>query len=164
MKQLHYSEIPSPQGKLQALFFDKKLAYLSWENKSALEDWAASLPYPIIESKPPKDFTRELHDYFKGKRTQFKTPIIFLKGTPFQKKVWETLLKIPYGQTRSYRWLAELIKCPKAFRAVGNANGKNAIPIVIPCHRVINSNNALGGYSSGLSRKKALLKIEGVRL
>jgi len=164
MKELQYSEIPSPQGKLSVAFFENKLAYLNWGGKSALKKWADSISYSLSEAPAPAEFLQELHQYFEGKITQFKTPIVFLKGTPFQKTVWKNLLKIPYGQTRSYRWLAEKSARPKAFRAAGSANGKNAIPIVIPCHRVINSNKALGGYSSGLERKKALLKLEGISL
>lgn len=83
-----------------------------------------------------------------------------MRGTFFEKKVWSALKKIPYGQTRSYKEIAEGIGHPKAFRAVGNANGRNSIPLIIPCHRVIESNGGLGGFGHGLKVKKQLLKLE----
>jgi methylated-DNA-[protein]-cysteine S-methyltransferase len=82
------------------------------------------------------------------------------EGTDFEKKVWETLRKIPYGETRTYKWLAEEIGKPQAFRAVGNALGKNPIPIIFPCHRVIESDGSLGGYSGGVDIKRRLIEIE----
>jgi O-6-methylguanine DNA methyltransferase len=83
-----------------------------------------------------------------------------MKGTPFQKKVWSALAKITYGQTRSYKDMARAIGHPKAFRAVGNANGNNPVPLIIPCHRVIESNGGLGGFGHGLKVKKQLLDFE----
>jgi methylated-DNA-[protein]-cysteine S-methyltransferase len=83
-----------------------------------------------------------------------------LKGTPFEKKVWSALTKIPYGRTRSYRDIAQAIGHPRAFRAVGNANGRNSIPLIIPCHRVIESNGGLGGFGHGVKVKKRLLDFE----
>ncbi len=102
---------------------------------------------------------KQLTEYFCGQRTQFKIPLD-LKGTDFQIKVWKKLLRIPFGKTISYKDLAMRIKNPKAVRAVGTANGKNPICIVIPCHRVIANNGLLGGYSGGLFKKQFLLKIE----
>lgn len=102
---------------------------------------------------------KELKAYFEGALKTFKTPL-YLLGSPFQKLVWETLLTIPYGETRSYGQQACLLGKPKAFRAVANANGANQFAIVIPCHRVINTNGDWGGYGGGLPRKKWLIQHE----
>lgn len=102
----------------------------------------------------------QLDEYFKGKRRNFSLDIVFTKGTDFQKKVWKALLKIPYGKTSSYGEIAKAINNEKAARAVGNANNKNPISIIIPCHRVIGSNGRLVGYGGGLWRKKWLLEHE----
>ena len=103
----------------------------------------------------------ELEAYFAGKRKQFTLPLL-PKGTAFQQKVWNALLAIPYGQTRSYKQIASAIGQPKACRAVGMANNKNPLAIVIPCHRVIGSNGRMVGYASGLDRKANLLQLEGI--
>jgi AraC family transcriptional regulator of adaptative response/methylated-DNA-[protein]-cysteine methyltransferase len=102
---------------------------------------------------------RELADYFAGKRKDFEIPLDF-PGTPFEVKVWTELLKIPYGETRSYEELALITSTKEAVRAVGSANGRNRIAIVIPCHRVVNKSGALGGYGGGLWRKETLLALE----
>lgn len=101
----------------------------------------------------------ELLEYFAGKRVEFDIPVL-LEGTDFQKAVWNALLSIPYGKTTSYKAIAEQIGSPKAFRAVGNANNKNKIAIVVPCHRVIGSDARLVGYAGGIVRKQALLEHE----
>lgn len=101
----------------------------------------------------------ELAEYFAGKRKQFSVPIHMI-GTDFQQKAWIELLNIPYGCTRSYIQQAKAIKNPKAVRAIGRANGRNRLPIVIPCHRVIGSNGELVGYGSGVERKLWLLEFE----
>lgn len=110
-----------------------------------------------------KEAKKQLQEYFKGKRQDFELPLN-PKGTPFQKAVWNALLKIPYGQTCSYLDIAKKLKKPTASRAIGGANGKNPIGVIIPCHRVINKSGTLGGYSGGLNTKKALLKIENARV
>src|SRR5439155_5698051 len=101
----------------------------------------------------------ELEQYFAGSLRSSSVPLIY-PGTTFQRRVWEQLLTIPYGQTRSYQELAATVGDPKAVRAVGRANGMNRIGIVIPCHRVINKNGDLGGYGGGLRRKQFLLDLE----
>ena len=101
----------------------------------------------------------QLRKYLKGELRRFDCKLEF-KGTSFQKKVWSALAKIPYGRTRSYRDIARAIGHPKAFRAVGNANGRNSIPLIIPCHRVIESNGGLGGFGHGIEVKKRLLEFE----
>jgi methylated-DNA-[protein]-cysteine S-methyltransferase len=107
----------------------------------------------------------QLRKYLSGELRRFDCKLDF-EGTPFQKKVWSALTRIPYGQTRSYQEIAKSIGHPKAFRAVGNANGQNSIPLIVPCHRVIESNGGLGGFGHGIKVKKRLLSLEkahGVR-
>ena len=101
----------------------------------------------------------QLDKYLKGKLRRFNLKLD-MKGTSFERKVWSALAKIPYGQTRSYKDIAKAIGHPKAFRAVGNANGRNPLPLIIPCHRVIESNGGLGGFGHGLKVKKQLLDFE----
>lgn len=104
---------------------------------------------------------KQLAEYFAGKRTTFDVPLD-LMGTEFQLKAWKALCRIPYGTTISYGQQAKNISKPKAFRAVGSANGKNPIPIIVPCHRVLAGDGSLGGYALGLKMKTQLLNIEGV--
>lgn len=101
-----------------------------------------------------------LGNYFEGKQIRFDFPLDLSQGTLFQKRVWEKLQEIPYGEYRSYKWVAEQIGYPGAARAVGMANNKNPLPPVIPCHRVIGSDGSLTGYASGLPIKKFLLDME----
>ncbi|HEV3368433.1 MAG TPA: methylated-DNA--[protein]-cysteine S-methyltransferase [Acidimicrobiales bacterium] len=111
---------------------------------------------------PPvlKDTATQLEEYFAGERTGFTVPME-LDGTPFQKDVWAELTRIPYGETISYGELARRVGRPKGPRAVGQANGKNPIPIIVPCHRVLAS-TGIGGYGGGLPMKRTLLAVEGV--
>lgn len=103
----------------------------------------------------------ELGEYFDGKRKNFDLPLS-LKGTPFQKKVWETLLQIPYGEMRTYGQVAQMVGKEKAFRAVGMANHANPVPILVPCHRVLGTGGKLTGYGGGLDKKITLLELEGI--
>ena len=102
----------------------------------------------------------QLVEYFAGARTELDFPLA-LRGTPFQRRVWEELRRIPYGETIGYAELARRIGRPTAVRAVGHANGRNPLPVVVPCHRVVGSDGALTGYGGGLERKRALLELEG---
>lgn len=111
------------------------------------------------QSKLSKLIEKELKEYFKGERKEFTIPLK-PKGTEFQLKVWKELQKINYGETKSYKEIAKNIGNPKGCRAVGNANGKNPICIIIPCHRVINTNKSIGGYAGGVDKKVILLDIE----
>lgn len=106
------------------------------------------------------ELTRQLRSYFAGSPRQFDVPLD-LQGTDFQKRVWRQLETIPFGETRSYRQVADAIGAPHAVRAVGAANGANPIPIVVPCHRVIGTSGKLVGYGGGLDLKKRLLELEG---
>ncbi|WKE64465.1 methylated-DNA--[protein]-cysteine S-methyltransferase [Gallaecimonas kandeliae] len=103
---------------------------------------------------------RQLGEFFAGKRRGFELPLA-PKGTAFQQSVWQQLQAIPFGETRSYGQLASALGKPKAVRALGGANGRNPLSIIIPCHRVIGANGSLTGYDGGLWRKEALLKLEG---
>ena len=113
----------------------------------------------IVEGSFEEEVLRQFAEYFSGKRQEFDLPY-FATGTPFQLMVWEELLKIPYGETRSYWELAEAIGKPKAARAVGNALNANAVAIIIPCHRVIASGGKLGGFGGGTELKRQLLELE----
>lgn len=114
-----------------------------------------------VKNPPPclKLAIQQLHDYFQGTRSSFDFPIE-LHGTDFQKKVWKALIKVPFGQTTSYGEIAKNIKQPQASRAVGMANNKNRLPIMIPCHRIIGKDGSLTGYAGGLKIKKWLLEHE----
>jgi methylated-DNA-[protein]-cysteine S-methyltransferase len=114
-----------------------------------------SLPAAVAKT------VEQLEEYFAGKRTEFDLPLD-LEGTAFQKEVWSTLAEIPYGKTVSYAELASMVGRPTAYRAVGQANGANPIPIILPCHRVLASGGRIGGYGGGLAMKRQLLAIEGI--
>ena len=117
---------------------------------------------PFFGEPEPADFrdvTTQLHEYFDGSRTRFTVPLQLI-GTPFQKMVWNALRGIPYGETVSYGRLAERIGRPTAARAVGLANGRNPIGVIVPCHRVVGSTGHLTGYGGGLDRKQELLAFE----
>lgn len=113
----------------------------------------------IKDSSKFNNVIAQLDEYFSGKRTQFDLPLA-PKGTAFQQQVWHALTQIPYGETKSYAWLAKHINNEKAVRAVGTANGANPIALIIPCHRVIGSNGKLTGYAGGLGLKAKLLMHE----
>jgi AraC family transcriptional regulator of adaptative response/methylated-DNA-[protein]-cysteine methyltransferase len=121
------------------------------------------LPVVPGTNKHLKRLEKELADYFAGTRREFSVPLVY-PGSPFQQQVWEELLRVPYGKTRSYQELATAVGNPAAVRAVGRANGLNRIAILIPCHRIVNKNGDLGGYGGGLRRKQYLLNMEQVGL
>lgn len=143
---LKHHQIETPLGPIIAISDEEKLIRLQF----------GELLSPQERSKPIDSIERELEEYFKGNQPLFKTPM-YLIGTPFQIKVWNELQKIPYGQTISYKELAEAIERPSATRAVANANGDNKFHIIIPCHRVIKSDGELGGYAAGTDLKKQLI-------
>lgn len=107
-----------------------------------------------------KRLKKDLQGYFNGKQTRFNFPLDLTGYTKFQVKVWKALQKVPYGKVRSYKWLAERSGNKKSCRAVGNALGKNPLPVIIPCHRITLSNGRMGGFSSGIKWKKKLLGLE----
>lgn len=159
METLYYSRMESDIGPLHVAVSNKGLVALEFDrgqfppkkNKNVI--WEES-------RKKTEPFTRELEEYFAGKRREFTFPLD-LRGTDFQVKCWRALLAIPYGETRSYADIARAVRKPQAFRAVGMANNRNPIAIVVPCHRVIASDGTLCGYGGGLDVKRKLLELEG---
>lgn len=157
--------IDTPLGPMIAIGDEDVLYLLEFANRRGLEREIErirnTLKAAIIPGKTEiiNSIKMELKQYFRGKLKQFLTPIMMM-GTPFQKKVWLELMKIPIGKTCSYSNIAKKLNNAGAVRAVGSANGANQIAIVIPCHRVINSNDQLGGYGGGPARKKWLLEHE----
>lgn len=117
----------------------------------------ASRKHPLLDKAQ-----KQLGEYFAGKRKKFILPLE-PEGSSFQKTVWNSLKRVPYGKVKNYEKIAKAIKNPKACRAVGTACGKNPIPIIIPCHRIVAKDNSLGGFSSGLNKKRYLLKLEGTQ-
>lgn len=153
-----YKTMQSPVGKLTLIATDKGLAAILWENDDPARVRVKAMikndRHPVL-----REAERQLKDYFAGKRRAFALDLDF-DGTVFQKKVWNALLAIPFGETRSYADIARKIGKPKAVRAVGAANGRNPISIIAPCHRVIGSNGKLTGFAGGLKAKAALLRLE----
>ena len=149
----------SPVGNLTLVASPKGITAILWEKEKAnrvpLEQMYEDTEHPVL-----KQTAQQLQEYFEGERKSFSLPLDF-RGTDFQKKVWEALLTIPYGETRSYAQIAEQVGSSKAVRAVGAANGKNPISIIAPCHRVIGSNGELTGFAGGLAAKTLLLALEG---
>jgi methylated-DNA-[protein]-cysteine S-methyltransferase len=157
----YYTYLDTPIGTLLlAGCRDHGLRYVSFQcgkgAKVPESHWQRS-------DAPFRDAIRQLKEYFKGKRVSFDLKLN-PKGTPFQLKVWRALSDIPYGTTRSYQQIARRVGNPLAMRAVGLANGRNPLPIIVPCHRVIGSSGKLVGYGGGLPVKQALLQLEGVGL
>lgn len=152
-------------GSMMAIADDNGLYFLDFADGSNINRGVKRLKQrlhlPIIrgQSSILRLIEDELIAYFKGTLEQFSTPVVFL-GSPFQRRVWEALREIPYGETYSYAEVAKKIGMPSAFRAVANANGANPVAIVVPCHRVIRSNGHLGGYGGGVTRKNGLINHE----
>jgi len=157
---LAYKIMNSPVGKLKLVASDKGLVAVLWENdepmRVRLGEQAERERHPILVQAE-----RQLGEYFAGKRRSFSVPID-LRGTPFQRNVWDALLAIPFGETRTYGDLARQLGNAQASRAVGAATGKNPISIIVPCHRVIGSTGNLTGFAGGLETKERLLTLEGV--
>ncbi|MBZ5629366.1 MAG: methylated-DNA--[protein]-cysteine S-methyltransferase [Acidobacteriia bacterium] len=155
METLYYSTWQSPIGSLTLVASDRGLVALEFRPELRRKSKATWL-YSDDKLAP---YRRELEKYFAGELRHFTMPLD-LRGTEFQMRCWQALLKIPYGETRTYAEQARAIGQPKAFRAVGMANHDNPIAIVVPCHRVIASDGKLGGYGGGLPLKQKLLDLE----
>ncbi|MEN2394520.1 methylated-DNA--[protein]-cysteine S-methyltransferase [Pseudomonas halotolerans] len=154
-----YKTIPSPVGELILVARGSKLAAILWENERLnrvrLGPLEEDSQHPIL-----KQTERQLMEYFAGQRRHFDLELDFA-GTEFQVRVWQALLTIPFGETRSYRDIAIQLGQPTAVRAVGAANGRNPISIIAPCHRVIGTSGSLTGFAGGLAAKQFLLSLEG---
>lgn len=156
-----YREVPSPVGRLLLAANASGLCVLQFEeNRHPVKrhaGWHAigDAAHPVLDATQA-----QLAEYFAGQRRVFELPLV-PEGTPFQQSVWRALLAIPHGQTRSYGDIARHIEQPAAVRAVGAANGRNPIAIIVPCHRVIGANGSLIGFGGGLPVKRVLLALEG---
>jgi methylated-DNA-[protein]-cysteine S-methyltransferase len=156
---LYFKEIPSPIGKLKLVASDEALVAVLME-KERLGRVKLTKSVHSSDHRILIQAEQQLKEYFDGKRKIFDLPLKPL-GTAFQIKVWHALRKIPFGVTKSYGELAKTIGCPKSSRAVGNANSRNPISIIVPCHRVIGTNGRLTGFAGGLDVKEKLLRFEG---
>jgi methylated-DNA-[protein]-cysteine S-methyltransferase len=153
---INYQTMDSPLGQLRLVSDGHALLRIEFENmhgKDGQQQDDAILSQAI----------KQLTEYFSGQRRQFSVPL-GAGGTDFQQQVWSALREIPFGELRSYRDIATVIGNIKAVRAVGAANGRNPIPIIVPCHRVIGSNGTLTGFAGGLDAKRTLLDLEGITL
>jgi methylated-DNA-[protein]-cysteine S-methyltransferase len=155
-----YMLMESPVGTLRLEASDKGLAGISFEQRGRRRGSAGmeDARHPVLV-----EAARQLREYFAGRRQSFELALDVV-GTPFQRAVWQALLTIPFGQTRTYAELARQVGRPSAARAVGAANGRNPLAIVAPCHRVIGTGGALTGFAGGLEAKARLLQLEGARL
>ena len=156
--KLAFMEMASPVGQLKLVATETALVAVLWENENPnrvrLAELIENVQHPIL-----LETQKQLNEYFAGQRQVFDLPLDF-EGTEFQQKVWQALLTIPFGETRSYKQIAEQIGNVKAVRAVGAANGKNPISIITPCHRVVGANGKLVGFAGGLENKDVLLQLE----
>ena len=163
LKRLIYTTFDSPLGKTGVAVTPYGICrvVLSIASESKFVE-ALKTTYHSPKKQPRQliEIEKEFHLYFSGKLKNFSFKPDFKQGTKFQRRVWKKLTFIPFGETRSYQWLADAIYQPRACRAVGNANGKNPTPIIIPCHRVIQKNGGLGGFTGGTHLKKYLLELD----
>ncbi len=162
---IFYASFKTPLGRMGIAATPKGICWTSSIIES--ESGFANRLEQTFLRKPEKSAARlkryqdELEAYFSGQLKVFKAPLDFVLGTEFQKSVWRKLLSVPYGTTRDYSWLARSVGNPAACRAVGNANGKNPVSIIVPCHRIVQKNGTLGGYTGGVQIKEFLLNLEG---
>ena len=168
MLDLAYCEVDSPLGTLLAVATPEGLVKLGYPNHpfaEQLERLAAEVSPRLLEAPGRMgldEVRRELDEYFRGERRSFDVPLDWRLTSGFVNRVLRETARIPFGQTRSYAEMAASAGSPRAFRAAGSALGANPIPIVVPCHRVLRSGGALGGYGGGLEVKTKLLQLEGV--
>ena len=152
---MNYQYLESPVGRLRLVSNGESLTAIEWEDLQTESAEGIERSDGALEA-----CANQLSEYFAGHRHSFDLPLS-PEGTAFQQNVWSALKRIPYGEVRSYRDIAESLDKPKAVRAVGAANGRNPLPIVVPCHRVIGSDGSLTGFAGGLEAKKILLRLEG---
>ena len=164
MMRIYVSEMQSPVGTLHLASSDQGVVCINLSGREDfLKDLEKRIPDMELEENDSKNkgVIRQLKEYFSGARKDFDLPL-HLIGTEFHKLVWRQLCQVPFGQTASYKEIAVKIGKPKAMRAVGQANHRNPIPIIIPCHRIIGANGHLVGFGGGLDKKRFLLSHEGV--
>ena len=164
---LYYAELDSPVGPVTLLQSEHGLCHLEFktysEAQAGLSSWSSRWygDHELIHSSSRLgQAIDQLHEYFAGERQEFDLQLD-LRGTAFQRQVWQALQVIPYGEVVSYKWIAVHIGSPSAVRAVGGANNRNPVSIIVPCHRVIGMNGQMVGYGGGLDRKELLLELEG---
>lgn len=155
---IHMITMSTPVGELRLVGGDAGLTAVLWPDDTDRVPLPADLA-PEGEHPVLAEARRQLDEYFAGSRTSFDLPLD-LRGTDFQQRAWRSLAQIPYGETLSYREQAELLGDPRLARAVGTANGRNPLSIVLPCHRVVGSDGSLTGYAAGLDAKRFLLELE----
>lgn len=161
---IYYVEHPSPVGTLLIAATDAGICGIYFEEHrhfKGKDGWQAVAPPSSRSDQLLVEVTRQLDEYFAGRRTVFDVPLD-LAGTDFQRNVWMELSRIPFGESVSYAQHAQRLGNPKALRAVGSAIGKNPVSIIVPCHRVIGSSGAVTGYAGGLERKRFLLALENI--
>jgi methylated-DNA-[protein]-cysteine S-methyltransferase len=165
LADVSYATLDSPFGKLTAAVTERGLVRLAFPEEGSdavLERLASRISPRIVEASAPlKAIRRELDEYFTGRRRSFELPLDWTLVGPFGRRVLRAAAEIPYGGALSYTQVAAVAGSPRGSRAAGNALGANPIPIVVPCHRVLRSGGALGGYAGGLERKLWLLELEG---
>lgn len=153
-RQIIRLSLKSPIGEIGITASDEGLLTVNLHPQSAAKEQPSQAPAQLAR------LIERLETYFSGAEVSFPDKLDLSNATSFQTKVWEATRLIPYGETRSYRWVAEQIGQPAAVRAVGQALGRNPLPVIIPCHRVIAGDGKLGGYSGGLEMKRTLLRLE----
>lgn len=158
---IKYYDINTNIGKMLLFFSSKGIVYLTVSDDEEDILKLVKEKFGQVEKVDSEeyDFHNQINEYLDGRRKDFSLPLD-LRGTDFQKKVWNELLKIPYGETRTYKDIANFINVPKGYRAVGNALNNNPVLILVPCHRVIGSNGKLVGFAGGLELKAKLLELE----
>ena len=165
LADVSYASLDSPFGKLTVAATDRglvRLAFPEEDRDAVLERLAARISPRIVEAPGPLDsIRRQLEEYFAGRRRRFELPLDWTLVGPFGRRVLRAASAIPYGGVLSYTQVAAEAGSPRGSRAAGNALGSNPIPIVVPCHRVLRTGGALGGYAGGLERKRWLLELEG---
>jgi methylated-DNA-[protein]-cysteine S-methyltransferase len=154
-----YTTIPSPKGDLMLVASESKLTHIHFvrpgRTPTIEKDWKRDPQHPVL-----REATKQLNEFFAGKRTKFTIPLHF-DGTDFQQRVWQQIARIPHGKTISYSELATRAGKPSAVRAAGSNTGKNPLAIVIPCHRIMGKDGTMTGFGGGLEWKRYLLELEG---
>jgi len=164
-QELRYCTFATDTGWIGLLASEEGLVTITLPRQSdgdALQELGGKANQAIWSPELFTDLAERLKNYFSGKREEFIDRLDLSGATSFQREVWGVARRIPYGETRSYLWVAEQLEKPKAARAVGQALGRNPLPVIVPCHRVIASDGKLGGFSGGLELKQHLLRLEAI--